>query len=59
MDNLLEKTYNCYISYLNNLNFGKTEQNYSLIYGAILVLKYNITDARTVQYFENNLHCNG
>lgn len=55
--NLLEKAYNCYIRFLNNLTYGRTNQNYSLLYDAILSLKENITDKQFVQYFENNLTC--
>lgn len=59
MNNLLQKTYNCYISYLNNLNFGKVNQKYDLLYGSIIFLKSGITDAKVIEYFESNLNCNG
>jgi len=57
MDNLLEKSYNCYIRYLNKLNKGNTEQDYCILYGAILCLKANITDKKYIEYFTNNLNC--
>ena len=54
---LLSKTYNCYIKYLNNINYGRFQQDYCLLYDAILSLKENIIDKQFVQYFESNLFC--
>jgi hypothetical protein len=56
-DLLLEKAYNCYIVYLDNLNYGKVSQNYCLLYDAILTISNNIEDKKYIQYFENNLNC--
>lgn len=55
---LLEKAYNCYIAYLDNLNYGKVTQNYCLLYDAILMIANDITDQQYVEYFESNLDCN-
>lgn len=57
MDNLLEKSYNCYMRYLNNLNKGNIEQDYHVLYDSILCLKANITDTKYIEYFTNNLNC--
>lgn len=57
MDNLFNSTYNCYIFFLNNLNYGRINQDYSILYDSILCLKENIIDAQYVEYFENNLTC--
>jgi hypothetical protein len=54
---LLNKAYNCYIKFLNNVNYGRFSQEYCLLYDAILSLKENISDIKYVQYFENNLLC--
>jgi len=54
---LLEGAYNCYIRFLNNLTYGRTNQKYDILYDAVLALKENITDPQFVQYFENNLNC--
>lgn len=59
MDNLIEKSYNCYIFFLNNLNFGKVNQNYDLLYNSILLIHSGITEQRYIEYFESNLNCNG
>ena len=59
MNNLLQKTYNCYIFFLNNLNFGKVNQNYDLVYNATLLINSGITEPRYIEYFESNLNCNG
>ena len=57
MDKLLEKAINCFSSYLTRLNCGMTQQNYELLYGAVLLLKNNINDTKYIQYFYNNLIC--
>lgn len=57
MVNLLEKAYNCYIAYLDRLNYGRVSQNYSLLYDSILCLKNVISEEKFIQYFENNLLC--
>ena len=57
MIKLLEKTYNCYIRFLDNLNYGRISYPYDILYDATLCLKNNITDAKYVQFFENNLVC--
>jgi len=54
---LLEKAYNCYMIYLDHLNYGKVNQNYCMVYGAILAIANNITDEQFVQYFEEHLLC--
>lgn len=54
---LLSKAYNCYLQFLSNMNYGRINQCYSLLYDAILSLKENITDIQYTQYFENNLIC--
>jgi len=54
---LLKKAYNCYIQFVNNLNYGRVSQDYNILYDAILSLKENISDVQFVQYFENNLFC--
>ena len=56
-DLLLEKAYNCFIVYLDRLNYGRTNQNYCLLYDAILTLANDITDKQFVEYFEANLDC--
>ena len=58
MVNLLLKSYNCYISYLDNLNFGRTDQNYNLLYDSVILLKSNINNPKFIEYFINNLSCN-
>lgn len=57
MLNLLEKSYNCYITFLDNLNYGRISIKYDILQNSILCLKNNITEVRYVQYFENNLTC--
>ena len=57
MINLLQKAYNCYITYLDGLNYGRYSQNYCLLYDSILCLKNVITDEKYIQYFDNNLLC--
>lgn len=59
MVKLLEKVLNCYKAHLTNLTYGITNRNYSLLYGAVLLLKNNITEDRFVEYFYNNLTCTG
>jgi hypothetical protein len=59
MANILEKAYNCYIRYLSNLEYGKTDQDYKLLYGATLLLKNKITDEKFIQCFDNRLICPG
>lgn len=54
---LLEKAFNCYLIYLDNLNYGKVSQSYCLLYDAILMISNNIDDKKFAQYFENNLDC--
>lgn len=56
-DTLLQKAYNCYLVFLDNLNYGKVNQNYCLVYDAILLIANNIEDKQYIQYFENNLEC--
>lgn len=56
MDNLLTKSYNSYLKLLTNMNYGKTEENYCLLYDSILCLKNNITDTKYIQYFINNIN---
>lgn len=55
MASLLNKSYNSYIYFLDNLNNGNTNYEYELLYQAILCLKNNITDKKYVEYFESNL----
>lgn len=57
MTNLEEKVVNCYKYYLTRLTYGITNQNYCMLYGAILAIKNNITDTKYTQYFYNNLNC--
>lgn len=58
MDSLLTKTFNCYMTFLNRLSKGSTDQNYSTLYDAILVcLKNGITERQYIEYFTNNLNC--
>lgn len=57
MVNLLEKSYNCYMNFLDGLNYGRNSLKYDILQNAILCLKNNITEIRYVQYFENNLTC--
>ena len=59
MVNLLEKVVNCYKYYLTRLTYGITNQDYGLLYGAVLLLKNNITDDKYVEFFSNNLSCAG
>jgi hypothetical protein len=54
---LLEKAYNCYMSLLFNMNYGKTDTDYCVLYDSVLALDNNITEPKYVQYFENNLLC--
>lgn len=56
-DTLLQKAYNCYLVFLDNLNYGKVSKNYCLIYDAILCIANNVEDKQFIQYFENNLEC--
>lgn len=55
MNNLLEKTYNSYLHFLSLVNNGRTDQDYAIIYNALLVIKNNITDKKFIQYYESNL----
>jgi len=57
MNELLEKAYNCYLIYLDKLNYGNVNQEYCLVYDAILAISNNITDEKYRQYFVNNLLC--
>lgn len=57
MASLSEKVANCYKYYLTRLSYGITNQDYCLLYWAILTLKNNITDNKYIQYFYNNLVC--
>ena len=57
MVNLLEKTYNCYLNYIGYLSKGKVNQDYELLYDAILSLKVGLTEDVFYQYFMNNLNC--
>lgn len=59
MNELLEKAYNCYIRYLNKLNYGTVTQNYCLLYDSILYIANDINDEQFYQYFVNNLNCKG
>lgn len=54
---LLQKAYDCYLIYLDNLNYGRVNQNDCLVYDAILAIANNITDKQFIQYFEENLLC--
>jgi len=57
MLSLIEKSINCYIQYINNLSYGIQPGNYEILYKSILLLKNNITDAKYIEYFNNNLVC--
>ena len=57
MIKLLEKAYNCYITYLDRLNFGRTNQDYGLLYNACLAIDNNISVEQYNQFFINNLLC--
>lgn len=57
MEELIEKAYNCYIAYLNRLNYGKVDQSYCLLYDAILAIANDITEEKYLEYFINNLTC--
>lgn len=57
MIKLLEKAYNCYISFLTNLNYGRISVPYDILYDSILCLKNDITDTKYSQYFQSNLFC--
>lgn len=59
MLSLLEKVINCYKYYLTRLTYGITNQDYSMLYGATLLLKNNITDEKYIEFFSNNLSCTG
>lgn len=59
MLSLLEKVVNCYKYYLTRLTYGITNQDYNLLYGATLLLKNNITDTKYIEFFNNNLSCQG
>lgn len=47
------------MQYLSNLNYGRTNQSYELLYDAILCLKEAIPELQYNQYFINNLFCPG
>lgn len=57
MNELLEKAYNCYIRFLNRLNYGNVTQNYCLLYDAILYIANDLDEEQFYQYFVNNLDC--
>ena len=57
MINLLEKVINCFSTYLTRLSYGVTEQDYELLYDAVLLLKNNLDEDRYIQYYYNNLQC--
>jgi len=54
---LLEKTYNCYLTYLDKLAYGKTDQDTCLLYGAIQLMSNDISSSRYSQFFSENLMC--
>jgi len=55
MNSLLEKTYNSYLHFLSLVNNGRTDQDYAIIYNALLLIKNNISDKKFIQYYESNL----
>jgi hypothetical protein len=55
MDNLILLTIKKYSEFLTNLTWGKINQNYDLLYSAVLMIKNNIADEKYVQYINNNL----
>lgn len=57
MNELLNRAYNCYLVYLDNLNYGKVDQNYCLLYDAVLTIANNIDEEKYMQYFVANLLC--
>lgn len=57
MNELLQRAYNCYLVYLDNLNYGKVDQNYCLVYDAILTIANNIEEEQYREYFIANLLC--
>lgn len=57
MNELLQKAYDCYLVYLDNLNYGNVTQNDCLLYDAILTIANNIQEERYIQYFVANLFC--
>lgn len=57
MRSLKEKIVNCYTQYLTKLNYGIINQDYKILYGAILLVKNNITTKKYVEFFSNNLIC--
>lgn len=54
---LLEKAYNCYMYFVTNVLYGRTNQDYDMLYGATLMLKNNITNQSLTECFENRLNC--
>lgn len=59
MNELLQKAYDCYLVYLDNLNYGNVTQNDCLLYDAILAIANDITEEQYLQYFVANLFCGG
>lgn len=57
MPSFLEKAVNCYVTYLTNLNYGITDQEYCILYDSWILLKNNITDRRLVDYYSSHLNC--
>jgi hypothetical protein len=55
MDNYLQTLYNRYIRYLNNLNYGNTEQDYTFLYAMFLYYKFEIDRVDILQFIYNNL----
>jgi hypothetical protein len=53
---LLQRAYNCYLTYLDRLAYGRTDQDFCLLYGGIQVLA-NKMEERYAQFFRENLLC--
>lgn len=57
MNELLIRAYNCYLVHLDNLNFGRTDKTYCLLYDAILTIANDIQEEQFIEYFVANLFC--
>ena len=54
---LLERVHNSFIKYITNLEYGKTDDNYTMLYNSLLVLNPEIGNSKFIEFFYNRLNC--
>lgn len=57
MANFLEKIYNCYLHFLNDIGKGNVNIDYKNLYGSVILQKNNITNKRLVECMSSKLNC--